>query len=112
MPGPSGVRAGDLHRVLHRFGAAVHEQSFLGKFAGRDLVHALGQAHIVFVGRHLNAGMQKTFELALDCIHHRLAAMTHVEAADAAGKIQVAVAVNVFEPGVFGLGHVDGRADR
>ena len=38
--------------------------------------------------------------------------MSDVETADAAGKIQVAVAVNVFEPGVFGLGHVNGRADR
>ena len=38
--------------------------------------------------------------------------MADVEAADAAGEIDVAVAVDVFEPGVFGFGDVDGRAVR
>ena len=36
--------------------------------------------------------------------------MADVEAADAAGEIDVAVAVDVFEPGVFGFGDIDGRA--
>ena len=76
------------------------------------LVHPLGEAHVVFVGRHLDAGVQKSIELALDRSDHRFATMPDVKAADAAGKIEVAVAVYVFEPGIFGLGHVDGRTDR
>jgi hypothetical protein len=35
-----------------------------------------------------------------------------LSAADAAGEVDVAVAVDVFEPGVFGFGDVDGRAVR
>ena len=35
--GASGVRARDLHRVLYRFSAGVHEQRLLGKLSGRDL---------------------------------------------------------------------------
>jgi len=38
--------------------------------------------------------------------------MTGVCAADAAGEVDVAVAVDVFEPCVFGFGHVNRRAVR
>jgi hypothetical protein len=36
--------------------------------------------------------------------------MAGIGAADASSKIEEAVAVNVFEPGVFSLGYVDGRS--
>ena len=55
--------------------------------------------------------MQKAIELVFDRVDHRLAAMSDVEAADAAGEIEVAVAVDIFEPRVFRLGHIDRRAD-
>ena len=38
--------------------------------------------------------------------------MPDVEAADAAGEIEVAIAVDIFEPRVFGFGDIDGRAVR
>ena len=85
---------------------------FLGKLARRDLVHALGQTNVSFVRRDLDAGMKKAIELCLDRVDHRLAPMSHVEAADAAGEIEIAVAVDIFEPCVFRLGHINGRANR
>ena len=44
--GASGMRPRNLHRILHRFSAAIHKESFLGELARRDLVHALGQTHV------------------------------------------------------------------
>ena len=64
--GALGIGAGNLDRVLDGFGAAVHEQSLLGKLARRDLVHALGKFNIAFVGRDLNAGVEKFVELSAD----------------------------------------------
>jgi hypothetical protein len=39
-------------------------------------------------------------------------AMTGVGAADASGEIDVAVAVDIFEPSVFAFGYVNRRAVR
>ena len=105
--GAPGVRARNLHRILHRFRAAIHKESFLGELSGRDLIHALGQTHVIFVGRHLDAGVKKTIGLGLHRGDHRLATMSHIQASDAAGKIQVAVAVHIFEPGIFRLRYID-----
>ena len=96
--GTFGVGAGDLDGILDCFGAAVDEESFLGKFSGRDFVHALGEADVAFVGRDLDAGVEEFVELAADGIDHRFLAMTGVGAADASGEIDVAVAVDIFEP--------------
>ena len=85
---------------------------FFAKLARRDFVHALGQADVALVGRDLHAGVQEAVELISHGVDDGFLAMADVEAADAAGEIEVAVAVNVFEPGVFGLGNVDGRAVR
>ena len=56
--------------------------------------------------------MQKAIKLGLYRVDDRFAAMADIEAANAAGEVQVAVAVDVFDPRVFGLGHVDRCADR
>ena len=106
------VGAGDLDCVLDGFGAAVHEQRFLRKLAGRDFVHALGEPDVTFVGRDLHAGVQEVVELSVHGGDYRLLAMADIEAADAAGEIDVAVAVDVFEPGVFGFRYIHRRAVR
>ena len=110
--GTLGVGARDLDRVLDGLGAAVHEDRLLRKLAGRDFVHALGEADVALVRRDLHAGVQEAVELIFHRVDDRFLAMADVEAADAAGEIEVAVAVDVFEPGVFGLGDVDRRAVR
>ena len=50
------------------------------------------------------------FELRLQGFEDGLPAMAGVGTTDASGEIDVAVAVDVFEPCVFGFGDVDGRA--
>ena len=110
--GTLGIGAGDLDGVLYRFGSAVDEESFLGKLSRRDFVHALGEADVAFVGRDLDAGVEVFIELAADGLDDGLLAMTSVGAADASGEVDVAVAIDIFEPCVFGFRHVDWRAVR
>ena len=112
IAGRFGVGSGDLDGVLDSFGAAVNKESLLREFSGRDFVHALGETDVAFIGRDLNAGMKKFIELAVDGVDHGLLAMARVSAAYASGEVNVAVAIDVFEPGVFGLGYVDGCAVR
>ena len=61
--GTLGVSARNLHRILDRFGAAVHEHRLLRELTRSDFVHALGQADVAFVGRDLHAGVQEAIEL-------------------------------------------------
>ncbi len=107
-----GIGASNLDRVLDSLGAAVDKDSFLRELARRNFVHALGEANVALVGRDLHAGVQEAVELVFHGVDDRFLAMPDVEAADASGEVEVAVAVNVFEPGVFGFGDVDGRAVR
>ena len=81
---------------------------FLGNFPGRDLIQSFGETNIAFIGRHLHAGVKEAIELRADSIAALPArAMADVQAADAAGEIDVAIAVHIFERGAFGLGDVD-----
>ncbi len=106
------MRTRNLHRVFDSFSTAVHEQSLLRKLARRDLVHALGKPNVFLVGRHLDTGVKKAIGLVFHRGDHRLATVSHIQATDAAGKIQIAVAVHVFKPGIFRLRHIDRRANR
>ena len=56
--------------------------------------------------------MQKVIELFAYRGQHGLSTMPDVEAADAAGEVDVAVAVYIFEPRVFGFGHIHGSSKR
>ena len=110
--GTFSIGARNLHRVLDGFGAAVHEDGLLRELSWRDFVHALGEANVALVRRDLHASVQEAVELVLHGFNNSFLAMADVQTADASGKVEVAVAVHVLEPGVFGLGNVDGRAVR
>jgi hypothetical protein len=56
--------------------------------------------------------MKEFVELAANGVNHSLLTMTGIRAADASGKVDVAVAVDVFQPGAFGFRDVDRRAVR
>jgi hypothetical protein len=56
--------------------------------------------------------VQKAIKLVAHSGHYRFMTMSNVEAADAAGEIDVAVAVYVFEPCVFGFRYVHGGSMR
>src|SRR5579872_324215 len=102
----------NLHRVLNRLGATVHKDGLLRELTGRHFVHALGQTHVTLVWRDLHAGVQEMVELIFYCVHHGFATMAHVEAADAAREIKIAVAIDVFQPCVLSLGDINWRAVR
>ena len=56
--------------------------------------------------------MQEAVELIFHGFDYSFLAMADVEASNTSGEIQVAVAVDIFQPGVFGLGNVNRRAVR
>ena len=58
-----GCRAGDLHRVLHRFRPGGDQQGFLGEITGHLLIHLFAQRQIRLIGQHLEAGMRQLFQL-------------------------------------------------
>ena len=100
---------GDLHRVLDCFGAAVHKQSFLGKFSGRKFIHPLGKANIALVRRDLHASVKKAIQLFADSRQNRRPSMPYIVATDAASKIYVAVPVHILQDRIFGLRHIHRR---
>ena len=46
------VAGAGLQFGISSFGAGIHQQRLLGKFSGRDLIHALGELNVIFVGRN------------------------------------------------------------
>jgi hypothetical protein len=54
--------------------------------------------------------VEEAFKLLADGGDNRFATMSDVEATDAAGEIDVAVSVYIFERGVFGFGYIDRRS--
>src|SRR5579885_1287051 len=104
--------AGNLDCVFDRLGAGVYQKSFLRELSGRDCVQALGETNVIFVGRDLGAGVQKILELRLEFCDDVRIAVPGVEAADTSRKIDKAVAVHVFEPGILGVRDVDRRGVR
>ena len=51
--------------------------------------------------------MQETIQLSADGVNHRRRPVPRIQAADAARKIDEAVAVNIFDDCSFRLGHED-----
>ncbi len=111
--GTFGVGASDLDGIFDGFRSAVDEEIvFFANLPGVMAFMRSASADIAFVGRDLDAGVKELIELAANGFDYAWLAMAGVGAADASGEIDVAVAVDVFEPGVFGFGYVDGRAVR
>jgi len=65
------------------------------------LVHPLGELDVVFVGRDLHAGMQKAIQLFPNGRDDGFASMPNVDAANAPGKIYVAIPVDILQPSCF-----------
>src|SRR5436190_1734286 len=107
-----GVGARNFDRILNRLCPAVYKHCFLRESTRRDLVHAFSQAHVAFIRSHLHAGMQEAIQLFFYRIHNFMAAVSNIQAANPSGEIEVAVAVDVLEPGIFGFRDINGRAVR
>src|SRR5437879_2005794 len=106
------ISARNLDRVLDSFRATIDEDRLLRELPRSNFVHPLSKADIALIRRHLHAGVQEAIELVFHRIDYFLTTMAHIEAADASGKVDIAIAVDIFEPGPFGLGHINRRAMR
>ncbi len=73
----------------------------------------LPEAHVALVGRDLDAGMEEAVELFFHGFNNRFLAMADVEAANASGEVEVAVAVDKSRSHASSrLGDVDRRAGK
>ena len=100
--GTLGVGTCDFHGVFDGFGAGVEQDCFLREISRRERVQLFGDGDVAFVRRDGEAEMQKLLELSLIAAVTRGGLVADVEAADAAGEIDVAIAVDVGERGAFG----------
>ena len=97
--GPACRVARDLHRILDRLRARVDQHHLLVDCSGRDFAEALGQAHVRLVHQHVEGGVKHPARLLPDRLHHLGMVGARVERADAAGEIDVPVAVDVGNGG-------------
>ncbi len=106
----------DLYGILNRFRATIEENGFLGEISRRDFDDTLGKRHVWLVHHDAKAGMHKFRGLLGDGLHHLRTAMTDVHDTDAPGKIDIAIAIDIFDHGPFGLfskyGHGRSNASR
>src|SRR5262249_40367856 len=98
---PARVGARNLNRVLDGLSTRVHKHGLLGKIARRNFVQALSESDVSLVGKYVEAGMQEAIELPANGFHHAGGAVPCVEASDAAGEIDHAIAIDVFDDGAF-----------
>ena len=96
---PAGMGAGDLHRVLHRFGAGGEEGGLvrLASLAATadQRVQPRGEFDIGRVGRDLEGGVGDALQLASHRRHYPRVVVAGVQHADAADEIEKALAVHV-----------------
>ena len=90
-----GVVARDLHRVLQRLGAGREEDGLLREVAGRQLVQPLRQLDIAVIGDDLEGRVREFLHLLVDGRHHLGVAVAGVEHRDAAGEVDVALALHI-----------------
>src|SRR5208283_3775942 len=107
--GALGVRAGNFDRVFDGFRPGVDEESFLGATHRRQRVQFFSQRDVRLIRVDTEAGVQEFIELRAHSSFHSRRAVPNVQTADAAGKIQIAIAVDVLDAGAFGPGNENRR---
>jgi hypothetical protein len=95
------IGAGDLDRVLDRFGAGRHEQRLLRTGARRQLVEPLAQLDVGLVARDLETGVGQLVELLADGLEHLRMPVSRIEDRDAAGEVDVTASVRVPQQRIF-----------
>ena len=98
----AGVGARHFNCVFHRFGAGGEEKGFRCAAHRGFGIDFFRRAHIAFVGHHLVAGVAEFLQLLGHGGLHFGVQMAGVEHADAAGKVDVALAFGGPNFGVFG----------
>ena len=101
--GSLGVHAGDLDGVFDGFRAGIKKNGFFRELAmGTSAFSFSASGNIGFVGSDTKAEVQNLSSCARIAELNARRAMADVEAADAAGEIDVAVTVYVFNQCAFG----------
>ena len=102
-------RARHLDRVLDRLGPGVGEERLLREVAGHEGVQPLRETDVVLVGSDVEARVSEAFELRRGSLDHGLVGVPDIDAADASGEIDEAIAVHVDEQRAARLLHEDRR---
>src|SRR6184192_1873916 len=105
-PGSTRVHSGNLHCVFYCLSTSVHEHSLLAEPPWRNLVHSFGEPHVTLIRRPLRAGVEIPIQLLPNRSNHSLTSMPDVDAANAAREVDIAIAIDVFEPGVLRLCYI------
>lgn len=93
--------AGNFHRILNCFRTGGEERGFgLTAHRGKG-VNFLRQGDVAFVWHNLVRGVGKLLQLLFHCRHQFRMAMSGVQHRDACGEIDVLVALNILQRGVF-----------
>ena len=103
------VSAGDFDRVLDSFGTRADKHGLLRARPRSNRIQPFRQPHIALVRQYVEARVQKSVKLLLDRRYHRRRSMARVEAADAARKIDHAVAIHIFNHSALGAVNKNGR---
>ncbi len=93
---PFRVSARNLDSVLHGFCAGIHKHGLLRKFSRRQRIQLFRNGNIALVRRHAEAHMEILLHLLANRVQHACVSVPNVQAADAARKIDEAVAIDVF----------------
>src|SRR5215472_11409387 len=93
----------NLHRILNGFRAAIEEDGLFREVARREVDDTLGQGHVWLIHHDAEAGMHILRGLFSDGLHHLRAAVADIHDANAPGKVDIAVAINIFYNGPLGL---------
>jgi hypothetical protein len=92
-----GVRACELDRILHCFGAGVEERSLCRARDRRGRNEPLRQRDVDLVRNDREVGVEELRGLVGDRLNDARVRVTDIEAADPAGEVEEGVAVDVGE---------------
>ena len=95
--GTPGCPTSNLDCVFDRFGPCALQHDFLGPVARDNLHQLLAQGDVFGIHHDVEARVQKPVGLVLDGLHHFGVRMPDIQRADAAGKIDEAVTVHIFD---------------
>ncbi len=97
----SGMGASNFHRVFHRFRTGGEERGFgLPAHRGKG-VDFLRQGDVAFIRHNLIRGVGKLLQLLLHRRDQIRVAMSGIQHRNACGEIDVLVALNILQRGVF-----------
>ena len=105
----SGALDTALARILNRFGSGRYEDRLFRRFTRHQLVEPLGKPHGRVIGRNHDTGMTETFYLVFNRRNHLRIRMTGIANSDARTEVDVTLAFNIPDFGIFSPLYVHGR---